>query len=225
MKKKLITSALCLTLLLFMLLSSTLAWFTDTQGNVNTMTVGKISIEQKEEFDNIKVIMPTEEIKKKVTVTNDGDQDCYVRTLFAFEDSTDGKVLELMERKTADGVKIEITNQKFTVTKNDVTTTYTVGYYVHPVALDPNSSYVSLESIKLDATAEMDWQEQVGDQYEIFVLSQAVQVTGMDNAPEAALNNEAVFGAITAENAARWFKTVLDSANYGDFTIAASVNP
>lgn len=225
MKRKLLTSALCLVLLVFMLLSSTLAWFTDSASNVNTMTVGKISIEQTEDFDSAATMMPTQEIRKKVTVTNDGDQACYARTLFAFEDSEDGSVLNLVNRKTADGVTITITNQKFTVTKDGVTTIYTVGYYEHPVALTKDTNYVALESITLRETATMEWQKQVGDKYEILVLSQAVQVTGMGNNPTAALNNESVFGQITAENAAKWFKPVLESANYGDFTIAAYVNP
>ena len=207
-KKKLLTSALCLILMVFMLLSSTLAWFTDTASTVNTMTVGKISIAQTEEFDNVKVIMPTEEIRKRVTVTNDGDQDCYVRTLFAFEDSADGEVLKLMNRNTHPNVTITMTNYQFTATKDGVTTTYTVGYYVYPKALAKGESYVSLESIMLDKAATMDWQEKVGDKYDIIVLSQATQTNGLGDDAESALNE--AFEVITAAKCQEWFTAVLN---------------
>lgn len=48
MKKRLIASVTCLCLLLVMLMSSTLAWFTDTEMSHNTMTVGNVSIKQHE---------------------------------------------------------------------------------------------------------------------------------------------------------------------------------
>ena len=203
-KKKLLTSALCLVLMVFMLLSSTLAWFTDTASTVNTMTVGKISIAQTEEFDNVKVIMPTEEIRKRVTVTNDGDQDCYVRTLFAFEDSADGEVLKLMNRNTHPNVTITVTDYQFTVDG----TTYTVGYYVYPKALAKGESYVTLESITLDETATMDWQQKVGDKYDILVLSQATQTNGLGDDAESALNK--AFEVITAAKCQEWFAAVLN---------------
>ena len=48
MKKKLMASILCLSLLLIMLLGSTLAWFTDDVGTTNTMVVGNVKIDQHE---------------------------------------------------------------------------------------------------------------------------------------------------------------------------------
>lgn len=50
MKKKLMASILCLSLLLIMLLGSTLAWFTDDVGTTNTMVVGNVKIEQHEKY-------------------------------------------------------------------------------------------------------------------------------------------------------------------------------
>lgn len=50
MKKKLIASITCLSLLLVMLLSSTIAWFTDSAQSTNTMIVGNVKIEQLERY-------------------------------------------------------------------------------------------------------------------------------------------------------------------------------
>lgn len=51
MKKRLIASITCLCLLLIMLMSSTLAWFTDqTETTKSTMTVGNVAIEQLEQY-------------------------------------------------------------------------------------------------------------------------------------------------------------------------------
>ena len=52
MKKKLMASILCLSLLLIMLLGSTLAWFTDDVGTTNTMVVGNVKIDQHEQYRN-----------------------------------------------------------------------------------------------------------------------------------------------------------------------------
>ena len=54
MKKRLIASVTCLSLLLVMLLGSTMAWFTDTTDVAhNTMVVGNVEIEQYEEEDDL----------------------------------------------------------------------------------------------------------------------------------------------------------------------------
>lgn len=56
MKKRLIASVTCLCLLLVMLMSSTLAWFTDTEMSHNTMTVGNVEIEQIEQYREDRVL-------------------------------------------------------------------------------------------------------------------------------------------------------------------------
>ena len=130
MKRQLFTSVLCVVLLVIMLMATTLAWFTDQTYNVNTMVAGKISIEQKEysdadhrvEFENNKfVMMPSQTVVKEVVVTNTGNQDCYVRTLFAFEDSADGAVLDMLTTTgatitfptDASGNKIRVIDRQF----------------------------------------------------------------------------------------------------------------
>ena len=229
MKKKLITSTLCLVLLLIMMLSTTLAWFTDTKGSVNTMVAGRISIEQTEVDKNGNpfvgssfTMMPSVEIVKKVTVENTGNQDCYLRTLFAFEDSADGMVLSMLETtgKTIviPGVSVgheTETKVQFSVTEGSETVLYTVGYYIHPDALpfadNAENALVDdvivLESIKLKGEAKNAWHEAVKTHYDLLVLSQATQVAGLEGGAASALDT--AFGPVNSTNASAWFASVL----------------
>ena len=222
-KRNLLTSSLCLVLLLMMLLSSTLAWFTDSKGNVNVMTAGKIGIDQVETFEQNTYIMPNVPITKNVVVKNTGNQEAYVRTLFAFEDNADGMVLSKLILTKPDSVQIVIpgvtdTNAKvqFTVTKDGVTTLYTVGYYIHDDALAVNgekSSINPLQSITLDGSATNAWHEAVGTTYEVIVLSQATQVVGMESFNGAAGALNAAFDEITGTSCAMWFDAVIGDNN------------
>ena len=216
MKKKLISSIVCFGLLVVMFIGSSIAWFTDSASSVNTMVAGKISIRQDEVFEQNSVMLPNVEIPKKVTVTNNGNQPAYVRTLFAFEDTVDGSVLEMVTAKTPDAVTITFPVEpvRFKVTITDEQnqtvseTCYTVGYYVYDGELAVNASYQCLNSIKLKPEADSDWMEKVNEKYELFVLSQASQTTGLEGGPVAALNT--AFGEINAEKCAMWFKYVLE---------------
>ena len=250
MKHNLLTSALCLVLLLIMMLSTTLAWFTDSKANVNTMVAGKISIEQTETDENGQpfvgskfVMMPSQTIVKKVTVENTGNQPAYVRTLFAFEDSNTVDVLKLINVDDSGidangGIVIDgITNGEpkvqFTVTRTvngeAVRTLYTVGYYVHPTALsheDDKDDITVLNSITLKGEADNEWQIAVGDDYELLILSQATQVAGLDkegpNGTESsAAALDKAFAPITGDWCAAWFARVLGgTANGNAITIA-----
>lgn len=240
-KKQFVTSVLCLLLFFVMMLSTTLAWFTDSKTNVNTMVAGKIAIEQNEysdtnhtvKFENNKyVMMPSQSIIKEVVVTNTGNQPAYVRTLFAFEDSADGKVLEMLS--TA-GKTIEFPTNKvqFTVTKDGEKTLYTVGYYVHPEKLsheDDKDDITVLKSIKLADAADNSWQIAVGDDYELLVLSQATQTSGLDNLGENGKESPAdaldtAFAPITSENCAKWFAQVLGGEANGNPIVISPANP
>ena len=111
--KKTLAIVLAVALLCMVAVGTTLTYFTDTKGDVNTMTVGNVKIQQNEldrngnEFVDQKlfpaVIVEFEgtyipkvdglwkdtaiknEIDKIVTVTNKGTEEAYVRTVFAFE--------------------------------------------------------------------------------------------------------------------------------------------
>lgn len=241
MKRQLILSTLCLVLLLVMMLSTTLAWFTDSKTNVNTMVAGKIAIEQNEysdtnhtvKFENNKyVMMPSQSIIKEVVVTNTGNQPAYVRTLFAFEDSADGKVLEMLST-AGEAIEFPANKVQFTVTKGGKQTLYTVGYYVHPEKLsheDDKDDITVLKSIKLADAADNSWQIAVGDDYELFVLTQAAQTAGLDNlgkngkeSPADALDT--AFAPITSENCAKWFAQVLGGEANGNPIVISPANP
>ena len=235
MKRQLFTSILCVVLLVIMLMATTLAWFTDQTYNVNTMVAGKISIEQKEysdadhrvEFENNKfVMMPSQTVVKEVVVTNTGNQDCYVRTLFAFEDSADGAVLDML---TTTGATITFPTDasgnkiRFTVTKDGKTTIFTVGYAIYDGALHEDDEFYPLDSITLKAEAKNAWHEAVGSHYEVFVLSQATQTAGLSTVPMEALN--AAFNPISSDKCATWFGNMLTEMSYGHSSIAAYPAP
>lgn len=229
MKKKLILSSLCLVLLLIMMLSTTLAWFTDSKANVNTMVAGKISISQEETFVQDTVIMPNVPITKNVVVTNTGNLPCYVRTLFAFEDSNDTDVLKLIDVDDSGLVGSEIiidgitnTNPKvqFVVNKDGLQTVYTMGY-IHGTQLELGGSINPLSAITLNGKADNEWQIAVGDKYELFVLSQATQVDGLSQlGADGALNT--AFAPITGDWCAKWFAEVLNGTASGN---EITINP
>ena len=238
MKKKFMASATCLALLLIMFLGSSLAWFTDSKANVNTMVAGKISIvqtetgENGEAFANNKyVMMPSQSVTKNVVVQNTGNHPCYVRSLFAFEDSADGKVLKMISTPGANIVIPGVTDPsqekiQFTVTKGTKTTLFTVGY-VHSQKLEvsgANSMFNPLQSVKLSEDADNSWQTQVDGYYELIVLSQASQTAGLGDAADGALDT--AFGVIDSKNCVKWFKYVLENTTgYGNFAIAGYSAP
>lgn len=226
-KRNLLTSSLCLVLLLMMLLSSTLAWFTDTTGNVNTMVAGKISIEQKEysdaghtvEFENNKyVMMPNVSVTKEVVVTNTGDQAAYVRTLVAFEDKVyvdeNGGSKSVVDLLTVSGLITIDKDVQFTVTNGTETTLYTVGYYIHDAALAVDGTINPLDGITLNPAADNKWHEAVGATYEVIVLSQATQVAGMEGLTAAQALNTA-FKPIDSASCALWFAKVVNGTASG----------
>ena len=225
MKRQLFTSVLCLLTLLLMLIGSTLAWFTDSSYTYNTMEAGKIDIEQKTTSWDTLIMMPTQTYKTEVQVKNTGNNPCYVRTLFAFEDSATVSVVEELELTSPDGVHVEIPGVttredkiQFTVTKDGVTTLYTVGYYVHKSAVTVGETVIPLAEVTLSRDANNAWSDAVGTHYEMHVLSQACQQTGMGDFADEALDK--AFAPITVETCVGWFQLVLGN----DVTVAA-VNP
>lgn len=226
MKKKLITSTLCLVLLLIMMLSTTLAWFTDTQGSVNTMVAGKISIDMVcQDWEDL-VMMPGVKYPTNVEVTNTGNQPCYVRTLFAFEDSNTVDILKLI--KTNNNIEIPgITNNdakiQFTVTKGSETTIFTVGYSVNETAMEEDDCFNPMTAVGLDPKAENVWHETVGTHYELFILSQATQVAGIDTVASTAQKAlDVAFAEITGVNCATWFARVLGGTASGETITVAN---
>lgn len=93
MKKKVLAVSLIVALLAIAVVSTSLAWFTDTDEVVNKFTVGDIEIEQKEDFEQGSELLPvigtdpTDDddnyVKKNVKVENTGKNDAYVQTYIA----------------------------------------------------------------------------------------------------------------------------------------------
>lgn len=85
MKKKILAITLCVAMLAIMLVSGTLAYFTDNDAKTNTFTVGNVSIVLNEpKWDaggaaEAAEVYPGEALAKDPTVTNDGKNPCFVR--------------------------------------------------------------------------------------------------------------------------------------------------
>ena len=85
MKKKILAITLCVAMLAIMLVSGTLAYFTDNDAKTNTFTVGNVSIVLTEpKWDTVGAaeafdVYPGEALAKDPTVTNDGKNPCFVR--------------------------------------------------------------------------------------------------------------------------------------------------
>lgn len=60
------------------------AYFSDSNGKVNTFVLGYNEIDIVEEFDEPEKVRPGDEIKKMVNVSNTGNTDCYVRVKAVF---------------------------------------------------------------------------------------------------------------------------------------------
>lgn len=110
MKKKLLALCLVVVLAVSTVVGATMAYFTDTDEDVNVMTVGNVEIEQNEQdrngndFEQNQALMPIvtptsvkdsngypaceNYIDKIVTVTNTGKSDAYVRTFIAIPEFT-----------------------------------------------------------------------------------------------------------------------------------------
>ncbi len=139
-------------------------------------------------------------IDKFVTVENTGKNDAYVRTIFAFEDSvTDAEdLIHVVNNSTniKDGATwvwewidepVYIDNVKYQL----AVATYTV-----PLAAG-ETTIPSLKQIYLDKDATQEWaKEHIGDKYDVFAISQAVQTVGFADAATAL--NEAFYEVTAA---------------------------
>ncbi|MBQ3195303.1 MAG: hypothetical protein IJB65_02440 [Clostridia bacterium] len=152
-------------------------------------------------------------LDKIVNVTNIGNVDAYVRTVFAFEmKNVDGEWVNpidvdlfpvfselngegiLWVKDGTDDVVIELDGVKYVIG---------VYYYANGSLLVPEEeSHASLLQFYLGSHVGNEWYEAVGNNYEILTVSQAVQTSGFSNAP-VALNT--AFGDVNSANCAQWF--------------------
>lgn len=236
MKKRILSLALVVAMVALVAAGS-LAYFTDTDADVNVMTTGKVSIDQIEKFDENTILLPAPKddygsvnhITKDVSVKNTGNVDAYVRTLYAIEDTWDicGMVhvswsaQDIAPKGNNDWVqfKATVTNAEDVATE----TIYTVRYVIQEDALEPEDVVeAGMNEIWLDKRAPSEWSKYAGENYEVLVLSQAAQADGFESA-DAALNT--TFGEITYnadQMVANWFKPVLE-AKYPDCDVTVEV--
>lgn len=93
MKKKITAIFLCVAMLAIAVVGGTLAYFTDTDAETNTFTVGNIKIDLVENFEQDSELMPGIDVPKEVYINNVGDNAAYVWYEYlipAVLDSTDG---------------------------------------------------------------------------------------------------------------------------------------
>lgn len=151
-------------------------------------------------------------IDKFVTVENTGSESAFVRTIFLIDDKKSNLILDedvgMYWEYYGDAVKYNWNTDGITystadyVTINDVDYKVIVATYNEALAADEKSA-PSLCQFYLDPTTENEWYDNMdSDNFNIRVLSQAVQEQGFDDAATAL---KIAFGDVTAENLADWF--------------------
>ncbi len=237
--KKIIALLLVVAMTAAASVAGTIAYLSDTDSDVNVMTVGNVYIEQIEQerdangdlvdFTQDKPAYPvvgpiawadkgvdvngteykvfTADLKnvvdKIVTVKNVGKSDAYVRTIVAIE-APDGDPENL--------IHVNVSPDGLTYTAWDLVeidgVDYVYSVFTYADALKPGKiSTPSLVQVFLDSKATNEYCELLGDEWNILVLSQAVQTAGFEN-PATALDT--AFGVANDENVIKWFKGVID---------------
>ncbi len=152
-------------------------------------------------------------VDKFVTVTNIGNVDAYVRTLFAFEmEYVNGEWVNPIEENHLGIVDSKLNGTGMLWPKEEGKDVcferdgvrYVVGvyYYANDSILPVGGeTHASLLQTYLYNDVD-DWKELVGDTYDILVLSQGVQVATLNSAEEAC---HKAFGAVNAQNCTKWF--------------------
>ena len=265
MKKKVISIFLVVALVAIAAMG-TLAYFTDTEGAKNVMTVGNVDIiqdetnEKGEAFQDGQKLFPytgdgtdkdenkifvtddycTNEgimdpadnwISKIVTVKNEGSEDAYVRTLFAFQILSDSTVAADpisgdLAWRTKHGLNYNLYqcpgSVYFPKVNGDYVTytaggkSYIVGEYLYMNNNDSmlkagERSHPSLKSVALEYYVDNEDAALYTD-YEILVVSQAVQTKGFtDENGNGVICDDALntaFGALAEADQAKladWF--------------------
>lgn len=202
MKKRILSLALVVALVMVAVAGATMAYFTDTEQAVNVATVGNVSIKQHEqeraedgtlqEFTQGKGLSPayatdwtvtdgfwtnvSGALDKIVTVENDGASDTYFRTWIAYECPVG------MTVGTTTDADIIISDNSSDYTVQYVTTTaigdntYAIYCYTYNEALASGAtSEPSLVQFAMSPAATNAEAALIGETYEILVFTQAVQ--------------------------------------------------
>lgn len=149
---------------------------------------------------------------KLVVIKNTGDNEAYVRTVIAFEcpEGFDPALWHINDVGMTAEYFIDIDGSR-----------YMVREYLYSEPLAPESvSTPSLLQFYLDYNTTNEDIALMGEKLDVLVLSQAVQVSGFDNAQVAL---DAAFGKV-ADKAADWFEEYLAAENAGQGTGAQPGN-
>lgn len=228
MKRKLIALAVIVAMLAVAIVSSTMAYFTDTDSAVNVMTMGNVNIEMTEQqrgasgledFTDGKELLPAvytngttapvkangfwtnvnNAIDKIITVKNVGKSDAWVRTIVAFEKPMDYIILNKLD---------ELTDTGFEYTAADGSK-YAVYSCEYPLAADAEPKNILTEFAMLPTTTQ-DQANAYGAEYNIIALTQAVQKSGFNTAEDGLKGG---FGEFTEANVSAWLNRVIDLDN------------
>lgn len=152
-------------------------------------------------------------VDKVVTVTNDGSEGAYVRTILAFETAKeykegsqtevlrDGK--EIFDTYLGTLGSFDLLNETVEIEGVE----YVLAVKVYEEILPAGETTTpSLKQIFMAPTADNEVTTLFGNEYNILALSQGVQAAGFDNGAVAALNE--AFGEVTPAKFVEWFAAV-----------------
>lgn len=149
-------------------------------------------------------------LDKIVTVTNKGNTDAYVRTIVALEagkSAEEAKELWYDYVALTDGIGSHGKSEDKDLFVKIGGTYYIIVVYTYNKALPAGKeSAPSMTGVALYAKATNEVLKTFDGSYEVLVLSQAVQASGMGDDAGAALDK--AFGKVDVDNVAEWFKNV-----------------
>lgn len=196
MKKKILTT-LSVVLILGLAALGILAYLTDTDQDVNVMTLGNVQIDQIENFEQGSALDPSVTVTKEVTVKNVGESAAYVRTWLAFENPMD-KIEPVWGTEKPSYVGVATIDG----------TEYTI-YVADYGKMEADQTIVKnpLDAVKMKPEATNEDVAKYGDTYEVLVFSQAIQTAGFATSDDA-WKADGSFGEAKVENHP-WKETAL----------------
>lgn len=239
MKKKILAIVLCVAMLAIAIAGGTMAYFTDADKDTNVMVTGNVKIVQNEKMsdgsayvDGQKLVPavygpnglvdPTNGdyhtddtvknvLDKFITVTNEGSESAYIRTIVLIENNGSEYASKLHILYNNDGIAVWQAKGEMDPDGDGTNSWYDIFTFTYaaPLAKDATSA-PSLKQVWLDPTATNEIAAGLvgtDGELDIYALSQAVQVDGFADA-ETALN--AAFGELTEANVSAWFAAAGD---------------
>ena len=159
--------------------------------------------------DSISVL--ADALDKIVTVKNNGNSDAYVRTIVALEagkSEDEAKAMwdnNLAVSDNSDGTQVIGEDNNLFVQIGD--TWFSIVVYTYGDAIAAGTESVpSLTGVGLYPETTQKYVANLEGDYEVLVVSQAVQASDMGDDAGAALDK--AFGDVDATNVAKWFKDV-----------------